>query len=100
MPKQFVTNGTVTPHRPDRAPRGWPRVLGVMVAVALLNVLLIGVTGALAEDGPPAGTGGDGLVELQIYNGDPATNADLPSVVYLEAGDGACTGTVIAAGGC
>ena len=114
MPTQLLTTGTVTTHRPaqptraqasraqasrgrasrGRASRSWPTVLGVVAVVALLNVLLIGVTDALADDGSPP-TEGDGPAELQIYNGGPASTHDLPSVVYIEAGDAACTGTVI-----
>lgn len=95
MRTPFVTTDTGSSRRPDPVVRGWPRVLGVVAVVALLNVLLIGATDALAADGSAAADEGDAPAELQIYNGDPASTVDLPSVVYLEAGVGACTGTVI-----
>ena len=95
MTKNPVTTDAATSRRCDRVTRRWPRMLGVGAAVALLNVLLIGGTDALADDGNDHGSEQDAPVELQIYNGDPGSTVDLPSVVYLEAGGQACTGTVI-----
>lgn len=71
-------------------PAGRRRRAPVLVLLAALLTLSLtpGVSTAAAEP--------DDAVHPSIFGGVPADIADLPGVVYLEAGDGACTGTVIA----
>ncbi len=72
-------DGPVPGHEAVRRP-------GVWLAVVLLLATLI-----VAPPGRADATD----IRLQIYNGDPADIADLPSIVYIEVPDASCTGTVI-----